>query len=120
MLKTLQKFGVRIVSVAALTAPLTAFAQWSTGNYSSSGLAGTSLTLLITNAMNWLLYILGFIAIIGFVISGILYLTAYGEEAQIEKAKKAMLYSIVGILVALIGFIAVKAISGFLGGGNTF
>ena len=120
MLKTVQKIGAHIFSVAVLTTPLTALAQWSTGNYGGTGLAGTSVTALITNAMNWLLYILGFLAIIGFVISGILYLTAYGEEGQIEKAKKAMLYSIVGILVALVGFIAVKAISGFLGGNSTF
>ena len=120
MLKTIQKLGVRIFSVAMLTTPLMAVAQWNPGNYSGSGLASTSITQLIMNAMNWLLYILGFAAIIGFVIAGILYLTAYGEEKQIETAKKAMLYSIVGILVALVGFIAVKAISGFLGGSSNF
>ena len=120
MLKTIKNLGFQIFSVALLTAPMAAFAQWSTGNYSGSGLAGTSITTLIVNAMNWLLYILGFAAIIGFVIAGILYLTAYGEEGQIEKAKNAMLYSIVGILVALIGFIVVKAISGFLGGSSNF
>lgn len=120
MLKTIQKIGARIVSVAILTMPLTALAQWGSADLGRSGLASTSVSALIINAMNWLLYILGFLAIIGFVISGILYLTAYGEEKQIERAKTAMLYSIVGILVALVGFIAVKAISGFLGGNSTF
>ncbi len=120
MLKTIQKIGARIFSVAILTAPLTALAQWGSADLGRSGLASTSVTALITNAMNWLLYILGFLAIIGFVISGILYLTAYGDQEQIDKAKKAMLYSIIGILVALVGFIAVKAISGFLGGSSTF
>ncbi len=120
MLKTIKNLGFQIFSVALLTAPAVALAQWSTGNYTGSGLAGTSVTQLIINAMNWLLYILGFAAIIGFVIAGILYLTAYGEQDQISKAKSAMLYSIVGILVALIGFIVVKAISGFLGGSSNF
>ena len=120
MLKTIKNLGFQIFSAAFLTAPMTAFAQWSTSNYSGTGLAGTSITTLIVNAMNWLLYILGFAAIIGFVISGILYLTAYGEQSQIDKAKNAMLYSIVGILLALIGFIVVRAISGFLGGSSNF
>lgn len=120
MLKTIKNLGFQIFSAALFTLPMTAFAQWNTGNYNNSGLAGTSITTLIVNAMNWLLYILGFAAIIGFVIAGILYLTAYGEQAQIDKAKSAMLYSIVGILVALIGFIVIKAISGFLGGSSQF
>ncbi len=120
MLKTIQKIGARIISVAVLTAPLTAMAQWGSANLGQSGLSNATVSGLIINAMNWLLYILGFLAIIGFVISGILYLTAYGDQEQIDKAKKAMLYSIVGILVALVGFIAVKAISSFLGGNSTF
>jgi multisubunit Na+/H+ antiporter MnhB subunit len=67
-----------------------------------------------------LLYILGFFAVIGFVISGIMFLTAAGNEDQATKAKSYMIYSIVGILVALLGLIILNAAQAWLGGGNRF
>jgi hypothetical protein len=68
--------------------------------------------------MNWLLAILGFLGIIGFVIAGILYLTAAGDEDQIGKAKNAMMYSIIGVIVALLGFVIIQAVNNWLGGTN--
>lgn len=119
MIQKMKKIGYGIAASAMMSAPLAAFAQWNPSNYSGSGLSNTSVTTLIVNIMKWLLYLLGFIAIIGFVIAGVLYLTAYGDDGQIKKAKTAMLFSIVGVLVALIGFIIVTAVTNFLGGGTT-
>ncbi len=87
-------------------------------NASGTGLAGGSIYDIISQTLAWLLGILGFIAIIGFVISGILYLTAAGNEAQIEKAKNAMTFSIVGVIVALMGWVIVQAINAWLSGTN--
>ncbi|MBP6929864.1 MAG: hypothetical protein KBB77_02915 [Candidatus Moranbacteria bacterium] len=86
-----------------------------------SGLANTSISTLMTNLMNWLLGIVGFLAVIGFVISGILYLTAAGDDDQITKAKSAMMYSIIGVIVALLGFVVLTAAKTFfVGDSNTF
>jgi hypothetical protein len=108
-------------SVALALAPAAASAQWSSGlsNASSSGLPETTIYSLISRTMNWLLAILGFLGIIGFVIAGILYLTAAGDEGQIDKAKNAMMYSIIGVIVALIGFVVIQAVEGWLTSGNT-
>jgi multisubunit Na+/H+ antiporter MnhB subunit len=108
-------------AVALTTAPAVASAQWGQGrsNAQSSGLPVDSIYSIIMRTMNWLLAILGFIGIIGFVIAGILYLTAAGSEDQIEKAKSAMMYSILGIVVALIGFVIIKAVEGWLTSGTT-
>lgn len=57
----------------------------------------------------WLLAILGFIGIIGFVIAGIRYLLAFGNDKDAETAKAAMKYSIYGVIVALIGFVIIQA-----------
>lgn len=110
-----------IFSVALVAAPSVAGAQWGIGrgNASSSGLPADSIYGIITRTMNWLLAILGFIGIIGFVIAGILYLTAAGDEDQIGKAKNAMMYSIIGVIVALIGFVIIQAVEGWLTSGNT-
>lgn len=63
---------------------------------------------------SFLLSVFGIIAIIGLAVSGVLYLTASGNENQIEKAKRAALYSVLGIIVALAAMVIVKTISSFL------
>ena len=94
--------------VAALVAvPSLAFAQFQAP--SGTNLPSASLTNIITNIMNWLL-----------MIAGILYLTAAGDGDMIDRAKKAMVYSIVGVLVALIGLVVIRAVQGLLGASRTF
>ena len=73
-----------------------------------------SIGQLLLNILNFLLQIFGIIAIIALAISGIIYLTAYGDEDRIKLAKKSVMYSIIGIIVALSGMIIVKTISGLL------
>lgn len=87
---------------------------------SRSGLSSTPIYFIIENTMLWLMAILGFIAIIGFVIAGILYLTAAGDSKQADQAKAAVKYSIFGVIVALIGFIVIRAASGFLNASRSF
>lgn len=120
-MQTLKNLWYALWSVALATVPLAASAQWSLGraNAGSSGLPGDSIYNIIMRTMNWLLAILGFIGVIGFVIAGILYLTAAGDEDQIGKAKNAMLYSIIGIIVALIGFVIIQAVNSWLTAGQT-
>lgn len=112
------------VSMAAvITAPGGDFAGgWAggAGAGGQSGLNNTTLADLVYTIMAWLLGILAVAAIIGFVVSGLFYITAAGDEAKIEKAKSTMTYSIIGIVVALIGWIAVTAISTFLGAESQF
>lgn len=89
-------------------------------NAMDSGTPTGSIMGIIASTMNWLLAILGFIGIIGFVISGILYLTAAGDEGQIDKAKNAMMYSIIGVIVALLGFVIIQAVDAWLGTSSSF
>lgn len=72
------------------------------------------LSDVIVGFMEWLLRIVGAIGIIGFVISGILYFTAAGDSNQIEKAKNAMTYSIIGVVVALIGYVIIQSVDAML------
>jgi hypothetical protein len=65
---------------------------------------------ILTNLLTWLLGIVGIIALIGFVISGIQYIISTGDDTKMETAKKNMTYSIIGIIVALAGFVIVQAI----------
>lgn len=83
---------------------------------SSSGLSSTSIVKIIVTAMKWLLYLVGFFAVIAFVISGILYLTAAGDDDRIDRAKTTMIYAIVGVIVALMGVIIINAVNIWFGG----
>lgn len=86
-------------------------------NAQDSGTPDATVYGIIRTTMQYLLAILGFIAIIGFVIAGILYLTAAGRDDQIKQAKTAMTYSIMGVIVALVGFVIVNAVDTWLRAG---
>lgn len=74
---------------------------------------------ILQNFMTWLLVIVGILGVIGFVISGIIYLTAAGNEEQAQKGKRTMVYSIVGIIVAMLGAIIMKAAQALLSGNTS-
>jgi heme/copper-type cytochrome/quinol oxidase subunit 2 len=105
--------GVGIVGIAA---PLFASAQWNVGrmNAAASQLPGGSIWNIIMMTLAWLLGILGFIAIMGFVISGIQYLLAAGNEQMAETAKNNMKYSLIGVVVGLMGYVIVRAVETWL------
>lgn len=78
------------------------------------------IAAVIANFTKWLLGIFGFIAIISFVITGIMYFLAAGDEAAQEKAKKQMTWSILGVVVGLIGVVIVFAVDALLNGSTNF
>ena len=106
------------ISSIALAAPVLVLAQFQPP--AGTGLPANSVFSIVSNIMNWLLRIVGVIGVIGFAIAGILYLTAAGEEGRIETAKKAMLFSIIGVIVALAGLVALQFASSMLGGESNF
>lgn len=87
---------------------------------SEIGLSEMKVSDLIQNFMLWLLYIVGFVAIIAFVISGLQYLLSAGNEKMAEKAKANMQYAIIGVVVALSALIIIRAIQGVLSGAWIF
>lgn len=77
---------------------------------------GTSLTLIqiATNILNFLLSIVGVVALIMLVIGAFMYLTAAGDEDRIDTGKKIAKYSIIGITIALAALVLVRQIAAFL------
>lgn len=82
------------------------------------GLSDMSVYDLFLKIMNWLLAIIGVLAVIAFVISGVQYLVSAGNEEMATTAKRNMTYAMIGIAVALAGLIIVNAIAGLLGAGG--
>jgi type IV secretory pathway VirB2 component (pilin) len=68
----------------------------------------------LTNILNFLLSIVGVVAIIGLVIAGGMYFFAAGDMRQISLAKKMSWASITGIVLALGSYVVLKLIALFL------
>ncbi len=115
-MKSMKQLGYGMFA-AALMMPVAASAQFNTGQgvAATGRLSQDSISDILTRIMNWLLGILGIGAIISFVVAGIIYLTAAGDEGKTEQAKNMMTYAIIAIVVALVGYVVVKTISGLLG-----
>ncbi len=108
-------------AILSVSLPLAALAQWDPGALSAtSDLPEERIYIIIENLMMWILGVFGFVSIIGFVISGIMYLTAAGNDEQITKAKSAMKWSIVGVIVGLGGLVIVWAVDRALRGWSEF
>jgi hypothetical protein len=109
--------AVSLLSFSAIAFAQAALGQWDKAKLNNTGLPySSSLSTIIQNVAKWLLAIFGFIAIIGFVISGIIYLISAGDEDAQERAKRAMIYSITGVIVGLVGLVVIYAVDGFLRG----
>jgi hypothetical protein len=115
-MKKTKKIIISIISGFTLALPSIALAQWQPGNLAASNLPRGTIFGIISNLLYWLLAIFGIVGVIGFAISGILYLTAAGDETRMQSAKKAMLYSIMGVIVGLSGLVIIFAASYALNG----
>ncbi|MBD3238051.1 MAG: hypothetical protein GF332_00220 [Candidatus Moranbacteria bacterium] len=68
----------------------------------------------VQNILNLLLSLLGMIGIISLIYAGVVYLTSGGNQERAETAKKQMIYSIIGLFVAIGSMIIVKQIDSLL------
>jgi hypothetical protein len=72
-----------------------------------------TIATIALNTLNFLLGIVGTLALIMLIVGSIMYLTAAGSEDQIDNGKKVVKYSIIGIAIALAAMVIVKQIAGF-------
>lgn len=123
-MKTKRIFALLFLAIilAALNLSFIAKAQVYFPTSAETGLPDPAVGVkgIIGNFMNWLLIIFGFLAVIGFVVSGIQYLTAAGSERVLETAKRNMTYSIIGVIVALAAFVIIQAVNVALNAGTMF
>jgi len=75
----------------------------------------TPIDVILMNTLNFLLAIVGVLAIIMLVIGGIMYLLAGGDQNRIDAGKKIVIFSIVGLTVALAALILVRQVANFFG-----
>lgn len=67
---------------------------------------------LVNTIVNVMLYILGAIAVIMIIVGGIMYTTSGGDAGNIKKAKDTILYSVIGLVVAILAFTIINFVVG--------
>lgn len=99
-----------------------AFAQGSAGVWSNPQ-GGTAPTVAaqgtlgsnITTLLNYFLGMLGLVAVAFLIYAGILMVTAGGAEEQVTKARKIIMYAVIGIVIILLSYTIVTFVSSALG-----
>ncbi|NCU42078.1 MAG: hypothetical protein EOM19_05175 [Candidatus Moranbacteria bacterium] len=77
--------------------------------------SATPLRDILTNTLNFLLAIIGVLSMIMLVVGGIMYLLSGGDEKRIDTGKKIVVFSLIGLTVALASLILVRQIANFFG-----
>lgn len=71
------------------------------------------VSTILGNVVTFLLSTVGVLAIIGIVISGILYLTAAGDMRRISLAKAGLVTSVIGTIIAFGAMVLLNGINQF-------
>ncbi|MFW5885236.1 MAG: pilin [Patescibacteria group bacterium] len=81
-----------------------------------SSLSDMTPSEIFETIIGWLLAILAFLAVLGIIISGIMYVVGGGSTK--ESAKGWLMYSIIGLVIALLGYVIVNVITQLLSAGT--
>jgi len=96
-------------AVAIPSITLAAVNGWGTVN-KPAGIENTDLGGIIVNITNWVLGFVAILAVLFLIWGGLQYLTAQGNEEQVEKAKNTITYALLGLVVAGIAYAAVVVV----------
>ena len=112
--------GTLVVNILVFATASAAVSQegWNPKKYEETGLSGASVENILLTFIDWAIIIVGLLGVIVFIYGGFVYLTARGESDEIEKAKKVLLWGVVGIAVSVLGLVAVKTVD-YIIQGNT-
>jgi len=100
-----------LIFLGTLIFPYAAFAD-RLGGMENTSLSIYSLGLSIADAV-WVVFTI--IALVAFVIAGIMFLTAQGEPEKLKTARSAFLWGVAGVIVAILAFTVISIVKNALG-----
>jgi cytochrome bd-type quinol oxidase subunit 2 len=106
-------FGASVLSTASL--PGSASAQVSEGinTATTSEMKGKSIDGkdgLIKTVVNVLLWAVGILSVIMIIFSGFRYITSAGDASKTKSAQSTLIYSVVGLIVAIMAYAIVNMV----------
>ena len=85
------------------------------GEYSGTSFEkNTNLEGVLKGGINLAIGVIGFIAVVIIIYGGFMYTTSAGDSNKVTKAKNAIMYGIIGLVVAMLAFAIVNFVIGGL------
>ncbi len=78
------------------------------GSASGSGATTVDAGTIIRNIVNLLLFVIGAVSVVMIVIGGLKYTTSNGDASAVKSAKDTIMYSVVGVVIALLAYAIVN------------
>jgi len=97
------KTKIALVTLGAMLLPVLAFAQ--------PAVSIDSLTSIVASIERALWIIFGAIAVICFVMAGILFLTAGGAPEKVQAARSAFIWGVAGVVVGIVAYSIIAIVS---------
>ena len=76
----------------------------------------STIDTVLANVLNLLSLIAGFAAVVMIIISGMRFITAQGDSSGVASARSALIYALIGLLVALLAQVIVHFVLGRIAG----
>jgi len=71
-----------------------------------------NLTTYIKTIVNVLLFVLGTVSVVTIIVAGVRYTTSHGEAKAVAAAKDTLMYSVIGLVVAIMEYAIVNFVIG--------
>lgn len=98
----MNKITLSSVAISILTFPVLAFAISATDKPGEASI--DSLPTLINQIETIMWMVFGGIAVIMFVVAGIMFLTAQGQPEKVQTARSALIWGIAGVVVGILAY----------------
>lgn len=99
-----QRIAVGILTLSILVVPTLTLALSIFDPSETLGLGSANLQDTVIAIIQWILGLLGLIAVIMILVGGFKWMTAGGNEEKIESAKKLLTAAIVGLIIVLLAW----------------
>ena len=106
-------FGVPVLSTASLSGSVSAQVSEGINTATTSEMKGKSIDGdkgLIKTVVNVLLWAVGVLSVIMIIFSGFRYITSSGDASKTKSAQSTLIYSVVGLIVAIMAWAIVNMV----------
>ena len=106
-------FGASVLSTASLSGSVSAQVSKGIDTATTSEMQGKSIDGdkgLIKTVVNVLLWAVGILSVIMIIFSGFRYITSAGDASKTKSARSTLIYSVVGLIVAIMAWAIVNMV----------
>lgn len=106
-------FGASVLSTASLSGSVSAQVSKGIDTATTSEMQGKSIDGkdgLIKTVVNILLWAVGILSVIMIIFSGFRYITSSGDASKTKSAQNTLIYSVVGLIVAIMAWAIVNMV----------